>query len=251
MITTLCMEISPDTTIFWEWGFFKLNATILYTWIVMAIMVVFSWLVTRKLVTAGVPSRKQSFLEVIVMGIRNQIREISGQDPDPYVPFIGTLFLFIAVSNVLSVVPVFRAPTGSLFTTAALAVCVFFAVPIFGIWKRGAGKYFKNYIQPSPFMLPFNIMGELSRTLALAVRLFGNVMSGGMVAGILVSITPFIFPTMMDVLGLLTGLIQAYIFAVLAMVYIASVTRVQDDTAKKREVKQTENANSIPDGKER
>ncbi len=233
----LGMEISPDQRIFWEWGFFKLNATILYTWIVMAVMVIFSWLVTRRLVTTGVPSRKQSFLEVIVTGIRNQIREISGHDPDPYVPFIGTLFLFIALSNVLSVVPVFKAPTGSLSTTAALAVCVFLAVPIFGIWKRGAKAYFMNYIKPSPFMLPFNIMGEFSRTLALAVRLFGNVMSGGMIAGILISITPFIFPTIMDALGLLTGLIQAYIFAVLAMVYIASATRVQEDTAKKKEAK--------------
>jgi F-type H+-transporting ATPase subunit a len=235
-MTLGAVEISPDTWIFWEHGFFRLNATILFTWIVMAIMVIFSWLVTRRLVTAGVPSRKQSFLEVIVTGIRNQIREISGEDPDPYVPFIGTLFLFIAVSNVLSVFPqtLYKAPTGSLSTTAALAVCVFFAVPIFGIWKRGVGEYFRNYIKPSPFMLPFNIMGEFSRTLALAVRLFGNVMSGGMVAGILISITPFIFPTMMDVLGLLTGLIQAYIFAVLAMVYIASATRVAEDTAKKK-----------------
>jgi len=165
-------------------------------------------------------------MEVLVTGIRKQIREISGQDPREYLPFVGTLFLFVAVCNLLSIVPGYEAPTGSLSTTAALAACVFVAVPLYGIAHRGL-SYFAQYIKPSVFMLPFNIMGELSRTLALAVRLFGNVMSGTMIVGILLGVTPLLFPIVMQALGLLTGLIQAYIFAILAMVYIAAATRVQ------------------------
>jgi F-type H+-transporting ATPase subunit a len=130
------------------------------------------------------------------------------------------------VSNVLSIIPGYEAPTGSLSTTAALAACVFVAVPLYGITDQGL-SYFNQYVKPSVFMLPFNIMGELSRTLALAVRLFGNVMSGTMIGAILLAVTPLVFPIVMQALGLLTGLIQAYIFAILAMVYIAAATRVQ------------------------
>jgi F-type H+-transporting ATPase subunit a len=171
------------------------------------------------------PGRWQNLLEVLVSGMREQIREVSQHDPGAYLPFVGTLFLFIAASNALAIVPGFAPPTGSLSTTIALALCVLVAVPLYGIAERGLGGYFKSYVQPTPFMLPFNIIGEMSRTVALAVRLYGNVMSGTVIAAILLSIVPFFFPIVMQVLGLLTGLIQAYIFAVLAMVYIASATR--------------------------
>ena len=153
--------------------------------------------------------------------------DISQHDPGRYLPFIGTLFLFIAVANILTIVPGYMPPTGSLSTTAALAICVLVAVPFYGILERGLGGYLRNYIQPTPFMLPFNIIGELSRTLALAIRLYGNVMSGAVIVGILISVAPFVFPIVMRLLGLLTGLIQAYIFAILAMVYIASATGAQ------------------------
>jgi len=220
------MRISPDTFVLFRWGPIVLNATIISTWAVMALMVLGSKLVTRGLTTETRFSRWQNLMEVLVTGIREQIREISGQDPGEYLPFVGTLFLFVAVCNILSIVPGYEAPTGSLSTTAALAACVFVAVPLYGIAHRGL-SYFAQYIKPSVFMLPFNIMGELSRTLALAVRLFGNVMSGTMIVGILLGVTPLIFPIVMQALGLLTGLIQAYIFAILAMVYIAAATRVQ------------------------
>ena len=227
-------RFSPDEVVFYQWGFFKLNATIVYTWVVMAILVIGSWLVTRRLSSGPRASRWQNLLEVVVGFLRNEIRGLSQQGPDLYLPFIGTLFLFIAVSNLLDVAPGFSAPTGSLSTTAALAACVFFAVPIYGVANQGFGTYLKNYIKPSPFMLPFNIIGELSRTLALAVRLFGNVMSGTKVAAILVSLVGFILPVVMNVLGLLVGLIQAYIFAVLAMVYIASGMRTREAREQKK-----------------
>lgn len=235
------MEISPDNIIYWQWEFITLNATIVYTWVVMVLLTVGAWLVTRKLspdlaldARDGKPiSSGQNLLEVVVLAIRDQIQQVGQQDPQRYIAFIGTLFLFIAVSNLLSVVPGFHPPTGSLSTTAALAICVFAAVPIYGIAKQGLGGYLKQYIQPSPLMLPFNIVGEISRTLALAVRLFGNVMSGTMIVAILLSIVPLLFPIVMQLLGLLTGLIQAYIFAVLAMVYIASATRSHEKQAQR------------------
>jgi len=224
------MEISPDQWIIYEWRGWRLSATIVFTWLVMALLVIGSWAITARLPQGETVSRWQVMLEVIVSTIRDQIDDIGARDPGRYLPFIGTLFLFIASANLLTIVPGYTPPTGSLSTTAALAICVLIAVPVFTIAQRGVGAYLRSYIQPTVFMLPFNIISELSRTLALAVRLYGNVMSGTIIVGILISIAPFFFPVLMQVLGLLTGLIQAYIFAVLAMVYIASATRVQRQT---------------------
>jgi F-type H+-transporting ATPase subunit a len=222
--------ITPDQVIIWQWGFVSINATILFTWLVMALLVAGSWLVTRRLSSGPRLSRWQNLLEVVVTAMREQVREVSHQQAERYLPLVGTLFLFIAVANVLSIVPGYYPPTGSLSTTAALALCVFLAVPLYGIAQQGLGGYLRNYIRPTVFMLPFNLIGELSRTLALAVRLFGNVMSTAKIVAILLAITPLFFPILMHALGLLTGLIQAYIFAVLAMVYIASATRTHRDT---------------------
>jgi F-type H+-transporting ATPase subunit a len=219
------MRITPDEIVFWQWDGITLNATIVFTWIVMALLVVGARLITLRLSDDERLSRWQNFLEVVVTGLREQIRDVSHADPRQYLPFIGTLFLFIATSNILAVVPGFQPPTGSLSTTTALAICVLLAVPLYGVADRGIGGYLRKYIQPTIFMLPFNVIGELTRTLALAIRLYGNVMSGTIIVGILIGIAPFIFPIVMQLLGLLTGLIQAYIFAILAMVYIASATR--------------------------
>jgi F-type H+-transporting ATPase subunit a len=191
----------------------------------MLLLTLISWAVTRRQSAGEEISHWQNTLETIVEFVGKQIAEITQQTPEPYLPFIGTLFLLIAVSNTLSVVPGFQPPTASLSTTTALALCVLFAVPIFGIADRGVLGYLRRYLHPTPFMLPFNIIGEISRTIALAVRLYGNVMSGAMIAAILLAVIPFFFPVAMQLLGLLTGFVQAYIFAVLAMVYIGSTTR--------------------------
>lgn len=222
-------ELTTDKVVLWEWGFIHLNATIIYTWLVMGLLVFGSWHVTRNLSTGTHVPRLQNVLEVLVEGILDQIRDVSQQDPRRYLPFIGTLFIFIAVANVLSIVPGYHPPTGSLSTTAALALCVFFAVPMFGIAQQGFVEYVKHYAHPTPFMIPFHILGELSRTFALAVRLFGNVMSGTTVGAILLAIVPLFVPILMQALELLIGLIQAYIFAVLAMVYIAAASRAHGD----------------------
>jgi F-type H+-transporting ATPase subunit a len=218
------MTISPDQIVLWQRGPIHVNATLAYTWLVMALLTLGSWLVTRRLDTGEEISRWQSLLEVLVTGLRDQIRDVSRQDPGQYLPFVGTLFVFIAAANLLSVLPFYLPPTGSLSTTTALALYVLTAVPVYGVLHEGPVGYLRHYIRPTPLMLPFNLIGELSRTVALAVRLYGNIMSGTVIVGILLSLTPFFFPIVMQLLGLLTGMIQAYIFAVLAMVYIASAS---------------------------
>ncbi len=216
------MTFNPDDILFWQWGLLKINATLVFTWLVMAIILLLTWLATRRLSDSMHPSRWQTFMEIVVSLIRDQIREVSHEDPDPYQAFVGSIFLFIALANLLTIVPGYRPPTGSLSTTTALAICVFLAVPLYGIQRQGLLNYLRQYTKPSLFMLPFNIIGEVSRTIALAVRLFGNMMSGTVVVAVLISITPFLFPIVLQLLGLLTGMIQAYIFAILAMVYITS-----------------------------
>ena len=227
--------ITPDQVVFWRWGFVVLNSTICYTWGVMVLLTVGSWLITRRLSTDTKFSRWQNLLEIIVVFVQDQIREITNQSPRRYLPYIGTLFLFVAVSNILEPVPGYHAPTASLSTTSALAISVLFAVPIFGIAEQGFFSYIKHYIQPSILMLPFHILGELSRTLALAVRLFGNMMSGAKIAAILLAVAPLFFPILMNALGLLIGLIQAYIFAILAMVYIASAGKGRSSSGQSRQ----------------
>lgn len=223
------LTITPDNIVYWQWGPINLNATIVFTWLMMIILVGGAWLVTRNLSTGVKISHWQSLLEVVVFAIRNEIRQVANQEASRYLPFIGTLFLFISVSNFLSIVPGYQAPTGSLSTTSALAICVFFAVPVYGIMERGLIGYLKRYIQPSPILLPFHIISEFSRTLALAIRLFGNVMSGSLIAALLLSIAPLFVPVLFEGFGLLIGQIQAYIFAILAMVFIASAARTQQE----------------------
>lgn len=218
------MTLSPDQTIlFHVWGI-AINATVFYTWIVMAVLTLASMLITRNLRADVPPNRWRTALEVIVQGIQGQIEEIA-QGPSRYLLYYaGTLFLFVAVSNLLLVVPGFQPPTASLSTTTALALSVLIAVPLFGITSRGIGGYLKTYVEPSVVMLPFNIISEFSRGISLAIRLYGNIMSGAVIAAILLTVAPFFFPVVMDLLGLLTGMIQAYIFAILATVYISTAT---------------------------
>jgi F-type H+-transporting ATPase subunit a len=219
------MRLGPDQLVFWQRGFVKLDGTIVFTWALMAVLVLGSILITRRLSTDHRRSRWQNLLEIVVTGITQQIREVGLEQPERYLAFLGTLFLFVAAAALATVVPGYEPPTGSLSTTVALALCVFVAVPWFGIRAQGLRGYLKTYLEPTILMLPFNIISEMSRTLALAVRLFGNMMSGAMIVGILLTITPFLFPVVMTLLGLLTGMVQAYIFSILAAVYLAAATR--------------------------
>ena len=225
------MRLSSDQLIFWQYGFVRLNGTIVFTWGLMIVLAVGAKLITRGLATETSISRWQCVLEIIVTAMKKQVEEVGLKRPARYLAFVGTLFLFIALANLFTIIPGYEPPTGSLSTTTALAVCVFFAVPFFGIKERGWRGYLKSFVEPTVIMLPFNIIGEFSRTLALAVRLFGNMMSGTMILSILFIITPFIFPTVMSALGLLTGMVQAYIFSILALVYIAAAIGPDDSPA--------------------
>ncbi len=219
------MRLSTDDIVLWQQGVVKINATIAWTWVLMLVMVLGSWLITRKLKSEIHISRRQNVLEIIVLGILKQIRDIGIPHPEKYVAFIGTMFLFIAMAALFTIFPVYEPPTGSLSTTAALAIAAFVSVPLFGIEDRGFVGFLKTYLEPTPLMLPFNIIGEISRTLALAIRLFGNVMSGTMILAILLVITPFVFPIVMTVLGLLVGMVQAYIFSIITTVFIAAALK--------------------------
>jgi F-type H+-transporting ATPase subunit a len=219
------MRLSPDELVFWQHGVFRLNATIVYTWALMLMLAGGAKLVTRKLATDLRPSRWQCLLEVVVSTIEKQIAEVGVRDARRYLGFLATLFLLLASASLCTIIPGYEPPTGSLSTTTALALCVLVAVPFYGIRDQGLRGYLRTYIEPTPIMLPFHVISEFSRTLALAVRLFGNMMSGVMIIAILITITPFVFPIFMTVLGLLTGMVQAYIFAILAAVYIAAATQ--------------------------
>ncbi|MDP4268626.1 MAG: F0F1 ATP synthase subunit A [Bacteroidota bacterium] len=219
------MKLSPDETVFWAYGFITINMTLVMTWAIMLMLTVASWLITRRLKTDIHISHWQCILETLVTTINNQIRDIGLPCPEKYISYIGTLFLFIATSNICIIFPFYEPPTGSLSTTSALAISVFLAVPIFGISENGIRGYLRSYLKPSVIMMPFHLISEFTRTLALAVRLFGNIMSGEMIVGILLSITPLLFPIVMKALGLLVGMVQAYIFSVLATVYIAAAVQ--------------------------
>ena len=220
------MHLSPDQIIFWQYGVIKLNATIVYTWLLMLVLVAGSAFITRRLSHGLQRSHWQNILEIVVTTLEQQLKDLGLRHARTYIGFLGSLFLLVACADIGTIIPGFEPPTGSLSTTTALALCVFIAVPFYGIRNQGMLGYLKTYTKPTIIMLPFNLISELSRTLALAVRLFGNMMSGAMIIAILLVITPLIFPIIMTLLGLLTGLVQAYIFFVLAAVYIAAATQI-------------------------
>jgi F-type H+-transporting ATPase subunit a len=219
------MRLSPDQLVLWQHGALRLNATIVFTWGLMLLLAGGARLITRSLSTGPDRSRWQNLLEIIVTGMEQQIEQVGLTKPRQYLPFLGTLFLLLATTALGTIIPGFQPPTASLSTTVALALCVMVTVPMYGILEQGLGGYLASYLEPTVLMLPFNIISEFSRTLALAVRLFGNMMSGSMIVAILLSLTPFIFPLVMTLLGLLTGMVQAYIFSILAAVYLAAATR--------------------------
>lgn len=219
------MRLSPDELIFWQHGILKLNATIVVTWGLMLLLVGGSLLITRRLSSDVRISRWQHFLEIVVTTLKQQIESVGLRRSETYLGFLGTLFLFIATASLCTVLPFYEPPTASLSATAALAICVFVSVPLYGIMENGVREYLRSYMRPTFLMLPFNIISEFSRTLALAIRLFGNMMSGEMILGIILAIAPLMFPILVKLLGLLTGIVQAYIFSVLATVYISAATR--------------------------
>lgn len=216
------LENLDKEVLFWIYKI-PVNATLFYSWCVMAVLVLTSYCITRNLKSGIKVSRWQVVLEMVVLGLTQQIKEVSRDKPTHYLTGIGTFFLFIAFSNILTIFPFFKAPTASLSTTSAFAFCVFIAMHVYGILNAGIKGYLKKYIEPTWIMLPLNILSDFSSTFALAFRLYGNMLGGAVAGTVLMMLVPFLIPIPMQLLGLITGLIQAYIFAMLSIVYVSSV----------------------------
>jgi F-type H+-transporting ATPase subunit a len=191
---------------------------VITTWGIMACLAGGSWLLTRRLALR--PGTAQVVLEMVVEAIGAQIRETLRVAPDKFMPLIGTLLLFILTANWSSLVPGIEPPTAHLETDAALALIVFVAMLWFGIGARGLGGYLRGFAEPSIFMAPLNLIETMTRTFSLLVRLFGNVMGGVFVIGIVLSLAGLLVPIPLMALELLTGAVQAYIFSALAIVFI-------------------------------
>ncbi|MFT5182095.1 MAG: F-type H+-transporting ATPase subunit a, partial [Alphaproteobacteria bacterium] len=197
-----------------------ISRPVVTTWVIMAVVTLGSWLGLRRArVHAGT---FQTVLEIIVETILKQVGEIIGRDAWRYLPVLGTLFIFLIFANLSAVVPDVKPPTGRIETPAALAVIVFFSVHYFGVRRRGLLGYIGRYIRPNPLLLPLNVLSELTRTFSLMVRLFGNMMSHELVIAVVVFMAGLLLPIPFLMLGILIGIIQAYIFTVLAAVFIGA-----------------------------
>ncbi|GMO56632.1 MAG: F0F1 ATP synthase subunit A [Rickettsiales bacterium] len=216
------MDISTDTIIIFQNSIFPINATIFYTWIVMAIILTTSIILRFYLTSTDKIGKLQTFFETVIMTIEEQIKNAGKVDMNFVFPFIGSLFLFIITSNLLSMIPTFHSPTASLSTTAALAIIVVFVGYTYQIRRVGFKGFLKKYIKPVAFMLPMNIISDVSGNCALAIRLYGNVMSG-MVLGAIVAKISFLslgFPIFLSILDFMSSVIQAYIFSVLSLTFM-------------------------------
>lgn len=215
------MQSSPLTsTLLFHIGPVAITRPVATTWVIIAVLAVICRFLTRRL--SLLPDGRQVVLEGIVTGIMGQIEDVIRKDARPFLPLIGTLFIFLVVANLSGVLPGVEAPTGKIETPAALAIIVFFSVHYFGIRARGLGGYLASFAEPKLIMLPLNVLSEITRTFSLMVRLFGNVMSGEFVIGLVVALAGLFVPIPLMALEILVGLVQAYIFTVLATVFIGA-----------------------------
>lgn len=215
------MDASPLTsTVLFHVGPVAVTRPVVTTWALMLVLTLVSWLVTRRLALR--PDRRQALLEVVVTGILRQIEDVIRRDARPLLPLLATLFIFLVAANLSTVLPGTEAPTAKIETPAALALIVFVSVHYFGIRARGLLGYLASFAKPKLIMLPLNLLSEVTRTFSLMVRLFGNVMSGEFVIALVVALAGLFVPIPLMALEILLGLIQAYIFTVLATVFIGA-----------------------------
>jgi F-type H+-transporting ATPase subunit a len=208
------------TVVVFHLGPVMVTRPVVTTWAIMLVLTVASWASTRKL--GLVPTRRQAVLELLVTGIASQIEDVIRSDPRPLLPLLGTLLIFLLVANLSGILPGVQAPTGHIETPAALALIVFLAVHVFGIRARGLVGYLRSFAQPKLIMLPLNILSEITRTFSLMVRLFGNIMSGEFLIALVLALAGLFLPIPLMALELLIGVVQAYIFTVLATVFIGA-----------------------------
>lgn len=206
------------TAVLVDIGPVALTETVVTTWFLMAALAIACWLATRRM--SVVPGSLQAVIETLVGAIEEQIQGIVNRDPSEFLPLLGTLFIFLVLANLAGVLPGVHAPTASIETPAALAAIIFFSVHVFGVRMHGTLGYLKGYLKPNPLLLPLNILSEFTRTFSLMMRLFGNIMSDELVIAIVVALAGLLVPIPFMAFEILVGLVQAYIFSVLAAVYI-------------------------------
>ena len=215
------MPSSPLTSVvLFHLGPVAITRPVVTTWSLIAVLTLTSWLATRRL--ALHPDRRQAVLEGIVTGIVGQIEDVIRLDGRPFLPLLGTLLIFLVTANLSGVLPGVEAPTSKLETPAALALIVFISVHYFGVRAQGLAGYLASFAKPKLIMLPLNIVSEVTRTFSLMVRLFGNVMSGEFMIALVVALAGLFVPIPLMALEILVGLVQAYIFTILATVFIGA-----------------------------
>jgi F-type H+-transporting ATPase subunit a len=211
-----------------------ITSTVVTTWAVMLLLTSVAWLITRRL-QVDQPGLLQSAAEGVVLTISKAVDDVVPDRGPQLLPFIGTLWVFIAIANLAGVVPGVQSPTGDLSTTSALALVVFLSVHWFGIRSDGLRAYLRHYLSPSPILLPFHLISELTRTVALAMRLFGNIMSLEMAAMLVLLVAGFLVPVPLLMLHIVEALVQAYIFGMLALVYIGGALQVREPHVESQE----------------
>lgn len=215
------IHTSPlSSVVLFHLGPVAVTRPVVTTWALMFVLVAASWLATRRLALR--PTRRQAVVELIATGLMQQIGEVIRQDARPFLPLLGTLFVFLVVANLAGVLPGVEAPTSKIETPAALALIVFASVHYFGVRAHGALGYLARFAKPKLVMLPLNVISEITRTFSLMVRLFGNIMSGEFIIALVVALAGLLVPIPLMVLEVLIGLVQAYIFTVLATVFIGA-----------------------------
>jgi F-type H+-transporting ATPase subunit a len=210
-----------------------ITTTVVTTWLLMLLIGLFAWISTRHLATA--PSTLQTLLEGVVISIEQAVTAVAPRQAQQLIPFIGTIWIFLVIANLSGIIPGVHAPTRDLSATAGLAVLVFLSVHWFGIRAQGFKRYLHHYLTPSPVLLPFHLISEVTRTIALAVRLFGNIMSLEMTALLILLVAGFLAPVPILMLHIIEALVQAYIFGMLALIYVAGGLQSQQLRHKKEE----------------
>jgi F-type H+-transporting ATPase subunit a len=225
------IDIVPDVVL--KLGPLAITTTVATTWLLMALISSFAWMATRRLATE--PGPLQTALEGVVTSIEQAVAAVAPREARLLVPFIGTIWIFLVIANLSGLIPGVHSPTRDLSATAALAALVFLSVHWFGIRTQGLKRYLRHYLTPSPILLPFHLISEVTRTIALAVRLFGNIMSLEMTALLILLVAGFLAPVPILMLHIVEALVQAYIFGMLALVYVAGGLQSQQLRQEKKE----------------
>lgn len=223
---------TADVPVVFRLGPLEITSTVVTTWGIMVLLCGAAWLATRRLKVE--PSGPQTALEGIVTAIEETIAEVAPDDARLLMPLIGSLWIYLFVTNLLGIIPGLASPTGDLAQTAALAIVVYLSVPWYGVQSQGLVGYLKHYLHPSPILLPFHLISEVFRTLALALRLFGNIMSLELAAALVLLVAGFLVPVPILMLHVVEALVQAYVFGMLALVYVAGGLK-SSDTAPSQE----------------